>query len=213
MTTHRLRSLPFAVLLLFLGVGCANHGPTDLTLSCARSGQCLIPSFPEAYSTRGAGGDADIVLVDDPTRQDSTGSRTGAPVRQVMHIRVLWKPTRDLKADHTSASNATIHWYVLGKTAGDIVEYDGTAMVVVEPDDTGTTLSIRSASLRAVACRGHLCDPIGPASLRGTVHTTDDPDRVRRVLSDLRATVIAAKNHPGNLTLRPHPESPSSFAQ
>jgi hypothetical protein len=192
-----------AALLLLGGIGCSNQGPATFTVNCASDGKCFTQCFSQAWSTGGDGGDADVVLVSSPDD----------PVRQVMHIRVLWKPTRDSKADHDSARNATVHWYVIGKSAPDIIEYDGTAMVVVEPEDHGATLSIRSAVLRPVARRGSLRDPIGQASLHGTVRTTDDPDRVRSVLKNLRAKVVAARSLPGNFTLRTHAESPSSSAQ
>jgi hypothetical protein len=86
-------------------------------------------------------------------------------------------------------------------------------MVIVEPDEHGATLSIRSAVMRPVAHRGSLRDPIGQTSLHGTVRTTENPDRVRSVLKDLRASVAAARSLPGNFTLRTHAESPSSAAQ
>jgi hypothetical protein len=204
-TARRSRSPIWAALLLLCGIGCAHTDmdPATLTISCIGDGKSFTQCFSQAWSTGGDGGDVDVVLVNDPDD----------PVRQIMHIRVLWKPTRDTKADHDSARNATVHWYVMGKSTPDIIEYDGTAMVVVESDEHGATLSIRSAVMRPVACRGSLRDPIGQTSLHGTVRTTANPDRVRSVLKDLRASVTAARSLPGNLTLRTHPESPSSSAQ
>jgi hypothetical protein len=190
-------------LLLVCSAGCANQVAANLTVSCVKSGQTFSQCFPEAYSTLGKDGNADVVLVN--------GSDTA--VSEVMHIRVLWRPTRDLKSDHDSAQNATVHWYVMGKSPADIIEYDGTAMVVVEPGEHGATLSIRSATLRPVARRGSLRDPLGVTALYGSVRTSESADRVHKILSDLRASVAAARNAPGNLTLRTHAESPSSLAQ
>jgi hypothetical protein len=203
MTRRCFRWIAPAGILLLWGIGCSSQPPADLTVCCSADGKSFSQCFTQAYSTLGNNGDADVVLV--------CGS--DGPVRQVMHIRVLWKPTRDSKADHDSARNATVHWYVMGQTAADIIEYDGTAMVVVEPDDHGATLSIRSALLRPVARRGSMRDPIGQTSIHGTIRTADDPDRVRKVLANLRASVVAARSVPGNITLRTHTESPSSSAQ
>lgn len=191
-----------AALLLIAATGCSTQSPASFTVSCTADGKSFTQCFNQAWSTGCDTGNANIVLV----------NSADDPVRQVMHIRVLWKPTRDSKSDHDSARNATVHWYVMGKSSSDIIEYDGTAMVVVEPDEHGATLSIRSAIMRPVARRGSLRDPIGQTSLHGTVRTTDNPDRVRSVLKDLRASVAAAQNPPSNLSLRTA-ESPSSSAQ
>lgn len=203
MMTANCRRWPICAALLLMSAGCSTQTPASFTVNCASDGKSFTQCFTQAWSTNCDAGNADIVLVNNPDD----------PVRQVMHIRVLWKPTRDSKADHDSARNATVHWYVMGKSSSDIIEYDGTAMVVVEPDEHGATLSIRSAMMRPVARRGSLRDPIGQTSLHGTVRTTDNPDRVRSVLKDLKASVAASQNPPANFTLRTHPESPSSSAQ
>ena len=70
-------------------------------------------------------------------------STTQTPLRQIVHINVLWRPlsgTRD-----SAVSNATIDWYVLNNTADgndDLLVYQGSGYVTLKPDDDTTIVSI-----------------------------------------------------------------------
>ena len=216
MRTHSLRvSLLFTRVSLLLiatipvATGCASD-PT-LRLTSARDHRTYSQSFDAAYAARESDGDVDVVLVD-----DGRGDAAPAPVRQVMHIRMLWNPTRDLKADHNSASNATIHWYVLGnqpETRADVLEYCGTAFVSLDDSGGTTELTISSATLEPVACRGGLCDPVGRSSVRGTFTAHNDRRRVEQVLGGVRTAVVAANAAARDASFRAKPESPSSSAR
>lgn len=180
------------VTLLLIG-GCSNDTATRLTLRPDKGDQPFLKTFDAAWSAQGSDGETDFVLLDTAARQALAGDSSDCPVRQVMHIRVLWRAQRDLKADHSSAYNATLHWYVMGntsRTGGDILEYAGSAMVIVEPGDGGTRLTVRDGSLRPVARRGPIHDPLGTMNLRGTIWAVENTDRVRAALNDVR-TVIA----------------------
>lgn len=200
-----------------VGAGCASRPGSQLTVTPAGlAAQSFTQTFTNAYCSQDADGDTDIVLLDDASARILDGDRNDAPVRHVLHLRVLWKPTRDSKADHTSASNATFHWYVMGNApaAGGVLEYAGTAMVVLEPGERGTELAIRSASMRPVASRGAIQDPIGPASLRGSIRATESLERVRLALTSVRRAVAAANTSKGpDVTARSEPELPSSSAR
>ena len=201
--------------VLLLG-GCASNPDQGLTLQSIKQGKAFDPRFAAAYCARESGGDMDIVLLDRAVAP-AGGGRDRAPVRQVMYIRVLWNPMHDMKADHLSASNATVHWYVMGDAAAtscDILEYAGTAFVALEPADGGTDLTIRDASLRPVACRGNLCDPVGACTIHGTIRAIESGSRVREALSKVRTAVAEANNSiPVHAAARPKPESPSSLAR
>jgi len=203
-------------IVLLTVVGCASQGGEQLTLKSQRRGQTLSQPVAGAFLARGAGGDTDLVLLDTAARQALEGGRTDAPVREVMHIRVLWNPARDLKADHSSASNATIHWYVIGnrrESAADVLEYAGTGFVLLDEAQSGTELTIRDAAVRPVACHGKLCDPLGPCNLQGTLRVVADQQRVRQALWGVRAAVAAANTIPNKVAYRPKPERPSSLAR
>lgn len=187
----------------------------ELTLESSGHRAEFTQQFAHAYVTRDSDGDTDLVLVDQAGEQAARGGHADAPVRQVMHIRVMWHPKRDQKADHSSASNATVHWYVMGNTpdsANQVLEYAGTAFVAVDPEDDASQLIIRNASVCPVACRGGLCDPVGACQIHGTVHADENRQRVLDVLSSVRTAVAAANGLPTNVS-GAKPESPSSAAR
>jgi hypothetical protein len=204
-----------AALLIPLGLaamaGCAaSQAPQELTLRPAGQNKSFVQQFANAYLTRNGDGDVDIVLVDRATEQrlDGAAASSEAPVRQVMHLRVLWNPKRDQKADHSVASNATVHWYVMGNapsTAADVLEYAGTAFVSIDDDSQPAELTIRNASVRPVACRGGLCDPVGASTIAGTARARADRHRVYQALNSVRTAVARAT--------AAKPESPSSLAR
>jgi hypothetical protein len=199
------------ILLALAGGGCATSTSGQLTVTSSRS-QTFTQTFAVAYASQDSDGNTDVVLMDDAARAALDGQPVREPVRQVMHIRVLWKPSRDLHADHTSASNATVHWYVMGTKNNGVLEYAGTAMVVVEPGEGSTDLSIRTGNFKAVACRGTLRDPLGPASLHGTVRAHDSIERVRLALKSVGTAIASANNLPTDVA-RSTPELPSSSAR
>jgi len=210
------RSLSQAVAGIVLALvmcGCASGTSSQLTVTSSRSRE-FTQTFAVAYASQDSDGNTDVVLMDDAARAALDGQQVRAPVRQVMHIRVLWKPSRDLHADHTSASNATVHWYVIGTSPKDsgVLEYAGTAMVVVEPGEGSTELSIRTGNFKAVACRGTLRDPIGSASLHGSVRARDSIERVRLALKSVGTAIASANNLPTDVA-RSAPELPSSSAR
>ena len=196
-------------------IGCAS-GPSaqELTLESAEHHQTFVQRFSNAYISREGDGDVDIVLIDRATQKRLEGQSDAAPTRQVMHMRVLWNPMRDQKADHNSASNATVHWYVMGNTPAseaDVLEYQGTAFVSID-DSAPAELIIRNATVHPVACRGDLCDPVGPSLIYGTIHARHDSRRVRQVLTEVRTAVAAATGMPAHLSSA-KPELPSSLAR
>jgi len=217
--THRVGSLSGTLVVLsvamFLAAGCGHD--QQLTLRSMQRGQTFSQPFTAAYCSRDGSGDTDVVLVDRAAEGSLDGHQTAAPVRQVMHIRVLWQPMHDTKADHPSASNATIHWYVMGNTperSADVLEYAGTAFVVMNGSEDGTELTIRNASVQPVACRGELCDPVGTTAVAGTIHAGKSPRRVRQALSDVRTDIAVANSlTPSASAAHVKAESPSSLVR
>lgn len=193
--------------------GCAAEPPPqELTLNCGGQRQAFVQQFARAYMSRDGEGNVDVVLVDQAAERHLDAPTIASPgreppVRQVMHLRVLWNPKRDQKTDHSVASNATVHWYVLGNTpstASDVLEYAGTAFVAIE-DSEPAELTIRNAAVHPVACRGGLCDPVGASTLNGTVKATVNRRKVYQALNAVRSAVAAVR--------AAKPESASSLAR
>jgi hypothetical protein len=203
-----------ALTALIALAGCSQQPPGALTI--AAGNRNFNQTFVAAYHSQVIGGDSDIVLLDEAAEQSLDGKPCDAPVRQVMRIRVLWNANRDLKADHTSSSNATLHWYVLGNTpatANDVIEYAGTAMAVLESDGNQTICSVRGASMRMVARRGSLHDPIGKASFKGMIHASENPAKARQALEEVRDTILAEAAADDLAVHRPLADRASSMAR
>lgn len=192
------RPVLMAVFLIgCLSVGCA--GPsTSLTVTSLEKGKTYHQRFDKAYAGRSEQGDFEVVLVRDAGGVD--GDKKAPLVRQVMHVRMLWKPMKGTKLDHPTATNATIDWYVFGGTGAreGLVAYTGAGFVAVQRSGGVAKLDIRNATLRPTTRAGHMTDPIGPAKLQGTiVARTGRREQVRELLGEVRqasARIHAAKD-------------------
>jgi hypothetical protein len=213
LSVYRTMAILTAGILCAVGIGCAGQsGQPELTLHSAAQNRTFSEQFAHAYVTQDVNGDTDVVMLDRAAEGALQGVSDGVPVRQVMHIRVLWNARSDMASEHMSASNAAIHWYVMGNTAasaGDVLEYAGTAFIVVDQKANQTELQIRNASMRPVACRGGLCDPIGSITFQGTIRATENPQRVREALACVRTAVALATAPPTEHASRGKLESSS----
>jgi len=184
--------LLLTVFVVFSAAGCAS-APTDLKVTSIQSRQTFRQPFTHAYCRRDAAGNVDVVVMDDAAKQTLAGHQSGAPVRQIMHIRVLWVPSREMKA---VASNASIKWYVIGDSSPpDILEYSGSGFVTVSNDEDATSISIQNASVHPSDNHGSLVDPVGASRIQGTVTARIDDAAVSKVLDDLHTAVATAREN------------------
>lgn len=190
-------ALVFSVSLLL--AGCADTPRANFTISSSRMGEAFRPSFDNALISRGdEGGDEyEIVLTGD------TAGGGGDGMHQVMHVRVLYRPMRAVKADHPSATNATIRWYILGQDAPDVLEYAGAGFVIVRPGDDAANVEIRNATLKVVASSGRLHDSMGTISISGTAKAIRDPDDISKIVKDVQSRVGATRRTMAVPTTRP----------
>jgi hypothetical protein len=181
-------------LLPLASMGCGSAGPPSLTITSINQNQVWTQEFSQAWVGHNKNGDVDVVLVDECTQKAMSGAQSTAPVRQVMHIRVLWCPTRDTRA---VVSNACVKWYVIGRSGPqDMLEYTGSAFVYLNEEDGSTTLKIRNAVLNPTTRLGQLTDPVGPSRLEGTFEAQPNSQIVNRILSDLKTAQAAAASTP-----------------
>lgn len=211
MNHHLVRRLPARVLmacatpllvLAGLSAGGCGQKSAELTLTSLESNTTFLQQFSKAYVTKGATGGSEIVLVD---KQAVSGAGTpgetvpasasgATAVRQVMHLKVLWKPQRGTKQSHASYTNAGLRWYVIGDTGHDVLEYSGAGFVALQETAAGTQVTIRNATLKPVgAPRGGLSDPVGPARLTGTFIAKKSSQRVKSLLAEVKSAVASAE--------------------
>jgi hypothetical protein len=193
----------------FLLVGCS-HSST-LVVRCENRNKAFTQNFPQAVANCTEDGTYEFVLISDDARpqqsiqkaslihRDKSGRplnpSASMPLHQVVHVKVLWRPLDG--TDRAVGSNASLVWYVLTDTAegeGDLLEYRGSAYVMVDPKDDVTKVTIEDGTIKPGAVRGALVDPIGPARIEGRFTAINDGERLRAILDSTqqRARTAAA---------------------
>jgi hypothetical protein len=193
---RRLSRCAWPLLLLLGGCAAAHNG---LTMTSDDRRRDFQQTFSHAYASLNDNGDYDVVLVHDANADHLSGAAgplqpAAVTPRQLVHIRVYWMTHRGVTLDHPVNSNATIHWYLFGDRpdeTADMLEYAGSALVLVSDDGRTATVTVRGAYLKAVGRRGDMADPLGPSSVNGTIVARVDRQGVEDALTEAKAADIA----------------------
>jgi hypothetical protein len=211
--------LSFASILALAG-GCATPGGS-LRLASTQSRTQYLQDFDQAFIGQDANGDVQVVLIDEPSPANTSHDQSTLhpastpPLRQVVYLHLFWRPLSGVKADHPSAVNASIDWYITpaGSDRGaDLLHYQGAAYVTVHGSGDYRTLEVRNATLMPIEIRGRMTDPIGQATLHGSITALNDGGRVIQTLVDVRSlqsTPAQARANTANARLGPHPNPPA----
>jgi hypothetical protein len=200
--TTRLMVSLLSLLAISLGDGGCAGKAGGITLTSLRTHQSYIQGFSDAYISKTIHGDLDILLIDDAAAQALAGYTPASPVRQIMHLRVLWQPDRDLKVTDAAASNASIHWYVINGQAG-AMEYTGTAFVTTSTFSGLTRVVVENAQVHPLCNCPGLTDPVGPSKVDGAVFAQVNPEAVAALLAQVRTSVAAASGR-STPSVEPH---------
>jgi hypothetical protein len=186
---------------LLLG-GCGTTAPA-LSITQLQSQQRYIEKFTQAYVTHNAAGDYEVVLIDDPLDGTDAGdagqplAQSAAPsLRQVLHIRLLWRPLPGAKADSPAATNASLHWYVLGGATVEgtsLIHYAGTAFVAVVENGPGAEVTIHNGFLKTVERHGDLIDPLKSFKIDGKFEAVGSDTRLGEIMTDVKSAMAEAK--------------------
>jgi hypothetical protein len=188
--TRKILSLSFAIAATTLSAGCAGHAG-GITLTSMRTHEKFDQGFSDAYLSHNANGDLDVVLIDSATAEALAGHQSSAPVRQILHLRVLWQPERDLKVTDSAACNASVHWYVMRGNPKGTLEYTGTAFVSTSSFSDLVRVKVQNAQVRPMPCSAALHDPVGPSKLEGAVFAHEDARIVSQLLSEVNTPAVA----------------------
>ena len=203
-----LRFTAFVILTSMVSLAGCSSGPATLTVKPETRNVSFAQTFPQAYCGKTRDGSYTIVLASDGATPKTSGDTPASdkaplqpaaelPLRQVVNVRVLWRPMNGLR--DSLASNATIDWYVLRNTSDgsdDLLLYQGSAYVTLKPDDDTTQVTIRSAELRPSVVRGNLTDPIGTSMVAGTFTAVNDNNRTIQLVAAARErTATMASGH------------------
>lgn len=219
-------SMGLMVLLMLASVGCRSNTP-HLTFRSLDNSAKLEQPFALAAMSRDPAGDYDLVLVSQGLEDRRSFARwavdsanpvnwfrmpkpgaalepvEAAPVRQVVHMKIHWRPRAGTTPENPAASNATVRWVVFGtpeptEQSADILEFQGTAFVRVRFVRGGYDLRIRAGDLRPTRRDGEMVDVIGPNTLEGRARVNDDAFTVANVLAELPPATELAPPRPGN---------------
>jgi hypothetical protein len=196
--------LTLPIIALLLSACSSDQG--RLNLVSADEKHRFSQQFTQAYIARNETGDADIVLVQEdvqPRHPDPTEPLSPDPnvmPRELVHIRVFWKPMNGVKPDHPANTNASIHWcFVCQRDAqAGVIEYTGSGLVEVSENSMGATVTIRKAWMKEECECGELVDPLGPSILEGTFHATHDPEKVKEVIAQIKTAGTTAEAQAGS---------------
>src|ERR1700733_5809497 len=108
--------------LCFVAAGCGADRGGTLTFQSLDRNKSYEHQFPRAFCTLSDGGEYQAVLVSESSVTSGSGPRiadstdrpivplSSAPMRQIVYIRVLWRPLRGVRPDSPTATNAAIDW-------------------------------------------------------------------------------------------------------
>jgi hypothetical protein len=203
--TGRLLLVPILFAAAAIG-GCSSSASNLSMVSCDQH-RCFDQSFQKAYTCITDNGDEDIVLVSDarPDAGDADGAGPLQPThfcpRQVVHIRVFWAPIRGTRVDHPAATNASIKWYIFGDdpAQAQMVQYIGTGFVTIDPGSNGASIvAIRDATMSPAIQGDGMKDPLGPATLTGSIVATPDDGQISQILATVRPSAADQRQAAAN---------------
>lgn len=192
----RLARKTLVALLLLAAAGCARKGQS-LTFSSNDGTRYFSHAFPEAYISRGNEGDLDIFLVEDGLNLAEQSSNARKPLdaapatpRQIVHIRIVWTPMKGTRADQPAATNAIVHWYVLGaggaNEADGFLHYSGSGFVKIRLHSKDALVDVANVKIALSERSGDMTDPLGPATLAGRFDAKVSDTNVKALLAEIR---------------------------
>ena len=208
---------PFALIAALIGAmligGCST--PVAHLEIHPNSGKApVIQNFPHAYLAVSEDGDDDIVLVSEgliasQTRNHVLEPAQIQPLKQIVHIHVLWRPLPGTRADQPISTNSVIDWYVMSNmpdSKDDRLVYRGAGFITIYPTKHGgAQIVIRNATMTLAQTSGDLVDPFGPAFVVGAFNAI----RNDGLAHDLIASATSPPPQPPILTTQPSaPEVP-----
>jgi hypothetical protein len=190
------------LLPLMLLTACADD-PT-LRVKSNDGRRALSQPFSLAAMSGSVERDFDIVLVAQGTEAaepvaagKELNPAPAPPIRQVVYLRLHWRPYPGAGPDNPASSNATVRWFLYpaagaATATSDSVEYHGTAFVKPTFSRDGCELVVRAGELYPAKIKGRMRDAIGPSSFSGTFFAPYAEPTVAAVLKELPLEVPPA---------------------
>jgi hypothetical protein len=175
--------------LTLMALGCAASGPS---LEVTREGgEAYVANFDRAIFSRSADGQLDLILLAHGAGGEATvdrplQTRTDRAIEQIVHVRVLWQHTRNVRLDNPSASNAMIEWHIRASPE-DRVTYSGACWASIDVEGDEAEVELRRATVTISHVNGKLHDPLKRAMLEGEFVAMRSDATVQSYLEELAA--------------------------
>ncbi len=172
-----------SIALVACAVGCAARVSTLEIVDHRTSGSSrhYREQFDEAYYCFDETGAVDIVL------RRSAGGQTGQAdaIRQVVHVRSLWRSIPGRTVAHSTQINATIVYNIVSGHIGATFEGAGSVFFTCNRRTGELTGVIEWATLRPMTRTADGAGLFERAELTGTFRATRDPRRVVRMVNEI----------------------------
>ena len=180
-----------AIGLVSIGLGltgCASDdGMAHLNVQKLSNDEQFTTSFERALFTESPGGTTDLVLLTGDANPAIDGAVAGgAACRQVVHVRVLWTPTRTIRVDSPSSGNAMIDWVVSADDKNKVT-YTGSCWARVSVDGDEASVDLRGATINVRQITGTMTDPLQRATLAGKFTAKRSDAVVRAYIDEMNA--------------------------
>ena len=153
--------------------------------------------FTSCYMLRQPAGDYHFVLVADgvqipkdrPAGAPLEPAKT-APLRQLVHVHVFWRPRKGAKPDNPSSTNAAVDWYFIahaGLPDQSVVHYAGSGFVSLGVSSKSAAVHVRSVAIEPGPIVGNLRDALGSGNVSGDFVALHDPGEVRDLLREIQS--------------------------
>jgi hypothetical protein len=187
------------ILLAALLAGCSSNNKTPALRVYPTEGLPFSQHFPHAYLTVNELGDSQIVMVSEGVKAPRSQGKILYPtamgsVKQIVTIRILWRPLPGTRADQPTATNATINWYVrsnMPDEQNDKIDYAGAGFVSVYPNKLGAHVVVKNASLAMRTQSGNMTDPFGKPVILGSFDAVRNDGMAKDILAQLNTQVAS----------------------
>jgi hypothetical protein len=178
-----------SVLLLASGslAGCQSFGPLRIQPVSSNQAVVLSPNFLVAGFRVDQDGNYYFYF---ESRSPGGGSPTG--IRQILILRVFWKPKPGVTTLDPSAINSTMRFIIITPNGSGM--YEGAGFVRIHGDQNSQELSISivDGELRLTSSSGYFHDALGPSRIVGDQDVVQSPDRTLALIEQARRDFFLA---------------------
>jgi len=169
--------------VLLAVTGCSNHTSTFEIVDYRDRGEVrrYRETFNEAYYRLDEHGNLDIIL----RRETPSRPNPGHTIKQVIHIRTVWRCIPGTTIAHSTQINGTVSYHIVTGEVGATFEGAG-SVFFAQNEKKGTARgSLDRATLKPTREHGAAHDLFRRAELRGRFHAKRDPRSVTRIMNEM----------------------------